>query len=206
MRGNPIPPPQAIPFLGTSRARLTAALAVTAASVAVFTRFLAWAQTRPGVILDDAILRRLLPADCSTPIFIVLYAVILWTVFQVLRDLERFISGLYAYSALTWMRLATIFLFPLAPPEGMISLRDPFVRSFFDGKEITKDLFFSGHIATAVLMILLVRGTRTRIVFSAAAVVVAAMILVQHAHYTIDVAAAPLFGWLAFRFGRRIAA
>lgn len=179
---------------------------MTAISVAVFTHFLVWAQTRRGVILDDTILRRLLPADCSTPIFIILYSVILWTVFQMLRDLERLISALYAYSALTWMRLATIYLFPLTPPEGMISLRDPFVRSFFDGKEITKDLFFSGHIATAVLMILLVRGARTKILFSAAAAIVAAMILVQHVHYTIDVVAAPLFGWLAFRFGRRTAA
>lgn len=188
----------------TSRARLTAALAATAASVAVFTRFLVWAQARPGAVLDDAVLRVLPPADCSTAIFIILYAVILWTVSQVLRDRERLRTGLYAYGALTWMRLMTIFLFPLDPPAGMVSLRDPLLRLLFDGKEITRDLFFSGHIATAVLMILLVRGTRTRILFSAAAAAVAVLILIQHAHYTVDVAAAPVFGWLAFRFGRRM--
>lgn len=180
---------------------LPAALATAAVSAAVFTRFLSWAQTRPGAVLDDAILRHLPAADCSTPLFIVLYAVIGWTLLQVLRDRERLVAGLYAYSALLAMRLATIFLVPLDPPLGLVPLRDPFVGSLMRGEVVTRDLFFSGHVATAVLMIFLVRGKQTKRIYSVAALAVAAMVLIQRVHYTIDVLAAPAFAWLAYRAG-----
>ncbi len=183
------------------KTRLAAALAVAATCAALLTRFLNWAQVRPGVPLDDFLLRRLPALDCSVPLFVVLYALILYTLFSIIRDTNRLITGLYAISAVFAMRAATITLFPLAPPVGMVSLRDPFVRAFFGGNEITKDLFFSGHVATAVLMILLLDDRKKQRLLAPLVAAVAVMLLVQHAHYTVDILAAPVFGGLAYRFG-----
>ncbi len=165
------------------------------------TRFLNWAQARPGAPLDDLLLRRLPAADCSLPLFVVLYGLVLHTLSSILRDPRRLLIGLYANSAVFAMRAATIALFPLAPPARMVSLRDPFVRAFFGGHEITHDLFFSGHVATAVVMILLLDDRAQQRRLAPAAAAVAVMLLLQHAHYTVDILAAPVFGGLAYRFG-----
>ncbi len=180
---------------------LPLALAATALSAAAFTRFLSWAQSRPGAVLDDALLRRLPANDCSTLLFIILYAAIVWTLLQILRDRERLITGLRAYCALLWLRLATILLVPLDPPSGIVPLRDPFVGALLRGKVVTRDLFFSGHVATMVLMVFLVRGYREKRILTTATVAIAVLVLIQHVHYTIDVLAAPVFVWLAYRAG-----
>lgn len=135
------------------------------------------------------------------PLFVVLYALILNTLFSIIRKADRLIVGLYSVSAIFALRAATITLFPLAPPAGMVSLRDPFVRAFFGGNEITHDLFFSGHVATAVLMLLLLDDKRKQRLLAPLVAAVAVMLLVQHAHYTVDILAAPVFAGVAYRFG-----
>jgi hypothetical protein len=82
----------------------------------------------------------------------------------------------------------------------MIPLSDPVVEFFgSSGATLTRDLFFSGHTATLVLLGL---GMPVRI-FSFALFVlaggVALCVLWQHVHYTIDILVAPLAAYGAFR-------
>lgn len=184
---------------------LAPALASLGLTVAVFTRFLAWAESRPGIPLADPVLARLPAVDVSAWVFLVLYASLAWTLWRARRDPATVATGLYAYALLCLLRLASIFLLPLAAPAGLISLRDPFVR-LFEGRTIDRDLFFSGHVATMTLLVLLARDRWERRVLTAAASAVATLVLVQHAHYAVDALAAPPFAWLAWRGARRLAA
>ncbi|MBI3565643.1 MAG: hypothetical protein HY079_10645 [Elusimicrobia bacterium] len=183
---------------------LTPALAALGVVVAAFTRFLAWAEARPGVPLADPVLARLPAADVSAWVFLILYASLAWTLWRARRAPATVAAGLYAYALVCLMRGASIFLVPLAAPPGLLSLRDPFVR-LFEGRVIDRDLFFSGHVATMTLLVLLARERREKLVLGAAAVFVAVLVLVQHAHYAVDALAAPPFAWLAWRAGRRLA-
>ena len=94
-----------------------------------------------------------------------------------------------------------IFLFPLEPPINMISLQDPVVQ-FFGGMTSTpnKDLLFSGHTATMFLLYLNVSGRLMRRVLLGGTFAVAAGLLVQHVHYTVDVLVAFFIAYAAYRF------
>jgi hypothetical protein len=92
-------------------------------------------------------------------------------------------------------RIAAMWATPLEAPPGMIPLHDPLVRFLGPAKLLSKDLFFSGHTSTLVLLALTVPGRAWCAAFLAASVAVGFSVLVQHVHYTIDVFAAPFFAY-----------
>ncbi len=100
------------------------------------------------------------------------------------------------------MRFVTLSLVALDPPPGMVPLVDP-ISSFFSGNAaITKDLFFSGHTTTMVLIFLCLERRADKIIALIAAFTVAYLLLVQHIHYTIDVLAAPVVVYPCYRLTR----
>ncbi len=68
---------------------------------------------------------------------------------------------------------------------------------------ISKDLFFSGHVATVFLLFLASSGWKYKFYFGLAAIVVAILILIQHVHYTIDVLLAPIFSIASYYIVRQ---
>jgi hypothetical protein len=58
---------------------------------------------------------------------------------------------------------------------------------------ITKDLFFSGHTATMVFVCFFLPTTRERVIAITLSLLLVSLLLIQHVHYSLDVAAAPLF-------------
>lgn len=69
---------------------------------------------------------------------------------------------------------------------------------------VSKDLFFSGHTAYMFVIFFCLRNKVEKILALAATFIVGALVLVQHVHYTIDVAIAPLFAFLAFYAATKI--
>nr|WP_262906179.1 sphingomyelin synthase family protein [Hymenobacter terricola] len=69
---------------------------------------------------------------------------------------------------------------------------------------IVRDLFFSGHTATMMLLALAGRGRAWRWVLGLMMVAVGLLVLVQRVHYSYDVLAAPFFGWLAYWLAGRV--
>lgn len=135
----------------------------------------------------------------ALPIFLVLYAGVLFGTVSLLRRPQAFLHMLYAYALLLGLRMVTMFLFTFEPPSGIIPLEDPVTVVFYPGGEpFLKDLFFSGHTATLVLFSFAVGPGRGGVGLLLAALVVGALVLVQHVHYTVDVLAAPCFAGLAW--------
>jgi hypothetical protein len=174
-------------------------LAVGLPVVALLPLFFELIEARPGVVPPEPVLTRFAAREVAVATFVVLYAGVLAGTLLLSRRPYALLRMLHAYAALLLLRMLTMYTFTLEPPAGIIPLLDPITSVFYPGgKPFLKDLFFSGHTATLVLFALAVGPGRWRWALGTAAVVVGALVLVQHVHYSIDVLAAPPFAWLAW--------
>jgi hypothetical protein len=176
-------------------------LIVWALTAPVFFRYI---QQRDGFAIEDPILQIISPRDVSLTVFILLYGLIISAVIHLFRRPYAFVMALQGYAILTFLRLLTILMVPLEDPMGIIPLSDPFVDRFFYQEVITRDLFFSGHTSIVFLLAFCTPESRHRLFLISGGVVVAVLLLVQHVHYFIDVAAAPPVAYLAYRASKKI--
>lgn len=159
--------------------------------------FLKHIEQRNGVVLNDVILAMIPIKDLSVPIFICLWAVALLMLVRIIQQPKLFLMFMYSYWAMFLLRMLTIQLTPLNPPVGLLKLRDPISNLFYGngGVFITKDLFFSGHTATLLLIFLFLEKKWEKWLVLFLAIAVAVMVLFQHIHYSIDVLLAPIFSF-----------
>ena len=181
------------------RLRLALTLPALVGVLALLTRFLEVVEARPGVTLPDPVLAVLTPRDLTWLTFGLIYAGLVIGVARLSTQPRGLVLALQAYAVMVLLRIAAMYVTPLDPPPGMIPLNDPLVRLFGPGKLLTKDLFFSGHTSTLFLLGLAVSGWRSRAFFLSSAAAVAACVLWQHVHYTIDVLAAPFFAYASWQ-------
>lgn len=99
-------------------------------------------------------------------------------------------------------RIISISLVPLDPPLGLIPLVDPLSSVFYGNASITKDLFFSGHTSTMFLIFLCLERKTDKMIALIGTTCVAFLLLVQHIHYTIDIAAAPVIVYSLYKLTR----
>lgn len=167
------------------------ALVLLAAFIDHFFYFI---QSRNGHPLRDVVLDWLPAHDVSIYIFASLYAGAIIAMASAMRHPEALLTGLQAYGYLTLMRMVTLYFIPLEPHPAIVPLEDPFIGFlFYDKIEITKDLFFSGHVSTIYLLYATASNRNLRIFLAIDTLVLALLMFVQHAHYTVDIVAAPLF-------------
>jgi membrane-associated phospholipid phosphatase len=157
-------------------------------------------QSRPGTLLPDPLLALLPVGDVSVPTFALIYSSIAATLVGLLPRPKLLLRAFWGYYFLQLLRMLTLWLVPLEPPTDLVTLHDPVMDLIFDvtSQPIVRDLFFSGHTATMVLLLLAGRGRKWRWTLALMTVAVGLLVLVQRVHYSYDVLAAPLFAWLAY--------
>lgn len=159
-----------------------------------------YVESRQGAILNDPILKAIPSVDVSYFLFILTYAGSIIGIIYSLQTPVRMVRAMLTYSLLLWLRMICMYLTPLNPPDGIVPLRDPFLEATFYANQVNlKDLFFSGHTATMVMFFLLIDHKWLKYLFFAFTLLVAALVLIQHAHYSIDVFVAPVAAYAAFR-------
>jgi PAP2 superfamily C-terminal len=167
--------------------------------------FFTYVQSVVGITPNDPILRAINARDVSMIIFTLIYCGIVIGTIPMLSRPFLLLKAAEAYVFLTLLRIFTLLMFPLEPDRAIIPLEDPIVDLFFYEKTvITKDLFFSGHVSVLVMLGFVATKISIKYILFAIAFVVAVLLLVQHAHYTIDVIAAPIFAWIASDIAHRI--
>jgi hypothetical protein len=181
------------------RTELFSTLALFFGTLFLFSRFIKWIELREGVALNDPILAILNPVDLTWFTFAFIYSGIILSVIVNAVYPTRFLLGLQVYTLMVVVRAAAMYAIPLDPPVAMIPLEDPFVEIIGTGQTLTRDLFFSGHTATMVVLFLCVAQRSVKIFLIIGAGTVAVCLLLQHVHYTIDVVAAPFFAYGAYR-------
>jgi len=161
-------------------------------------------EVRNGSVLNDWLLDKLSPKNFSWNIFGLLYLSIsvgflyLFTKpFILIRALE---TAAIVYS----IRIITLYLVKLDPPAGIIPLVDPIANYFgFGGTLITKDLFFSGHTTSILILFLAVKIPSLKMYFLIALIAIVVMLLWQHVHYSVDIIGALFFTIAAWKITGR---
>jgi hypothetical protein len=167
-------------------------------------RFLLAVERRPGSVLSDPLLMYFTPVDVNWVTFALIYGGIFVGIAILLRHPERCVLAFQSYIVMVVFRIIAMSLTPLDPPLTMISLRDPFVEYLGTGTMLTKDLFFSGHTSTMFLLFLAMPSKATRAMYLCCVIGVASCVLIQHAHYSIDVYAAVFFAFCANRVAQYV--
>jgi PAP2 superfamily C-terminal len=148
---------------------------------------------RPGWQLQDPILNLFIPQDFSVLIFTLIYLSLFIVLLGLIKKPYLISLGLGSYLVVTIARMITMYLFTLEPPDGIIVLQDPFIdRLAYGGNVFTKDLFFSGHMATLTLLGLVEERPWAKRIVVGCTLVAGVLIIIQRVHYTIDVLAAPV--------------
>lgn len=150
--------------------------------------FLEGIQRRAGVRLHDPVLSWLQPHDFSGLIFALVYSGILISVVAFLSRPLVLMRFLMSVLLMYGLRMVAMEWVPLAPPSGLIPLKDVWVDSFAYGHHpITKDLFFSGHTAILLLAWLNCRRKLLKGLLLGVLILVAFLLMDQHVHYSLDV-------------------
>ncbi|MBK9222799.1 MAG: hypothetical protein IPO16_11875 [Saprospiraceae bacterium] len=164
--------------------------------------FFIFIENRNGCVLNDFILNFLPAINLSSIIFIIIYSSIISVLFYAIRFPWLFIRGCQLFLLVHYIRNVCLFLTPLDPPNDIIVLQDPFLQLFIYNEvhPNTKDLFFSGHTATVyIFMLLLWNRLQFKLIFGCLTILMAALLLFQHCHYSIDIIGALACTYLAYR-------
>ncbi|MDB5127599.1 phosphatase PAP2-related protein [Mucilaginibacter sp.] len=159
-------------------------------------------QKRKGIVLDDWVLAHLPAYDVSVIIFAIIWGMAILIFIRALYNPVIYINYVWTLIFINIARMTSIYLVALDPPNGLIHLVDPLTGIFYGNVVITRDLFFSGHTSTLVLIFLCLEKRTDKILGFIAIVVVMVLLLVQHIHYTIDVIAAPVIVYIIFLLTR----
>lgn len=170
-----------------------------------FLFFLTYNENRVGYIFNDPILKLIIPKEFSVFTFSLTYSLAIIGLSISIKTPVLFIQIIQAYLILTVLRIICLSIFPLEAPEKIIPLNDPFLENtFYSGRENLKDLFFSGHTATIFLFGLYFNNTKLKALFYSGSFVIGIFLIIQHVHFSIDVAAAPIFSILASRIQKKM--
>ncbi len=161
--------------------------------------FFAHIQKRKGIVLNDWLLAHIPPHNVSVLIFAIIWGMVLLILIRTIKSPSIYITYCWTLIFVYLVRFVTISVVALDPPLGLIPLVDPLSSVFYGNAYITKDLFFSGHTTTMVLIFLCLERRTDKIIALIAAFAVAYLLLVQHIHYTIDVLAAPIVVYPCYR-------
>lgn len=180
------------------RIKFFVSIVFLASALFAYRNFLDFAEARAGVAIPDPILKLYEPIDLTWLIFGLIYLCLLVGIIVLIKHPEKLLLAFQTYTAIIIVRIIAMYLMPLEAPGKLIVLKDPLVEMFGSGESLTKDLFFSGHIATLFLLFLVVESKRLKYIFLVSAVIVGVSIVLQHVHYVIDVFAAPFFTYVCF--------
>lgn len=164
-----------------------------------FSQFLVFIEQRPGVVLNDPILNLFNPVRLDWIIFSLIYVSILTGLLFLLKYPQYFLIAIQAYILMNLFRMISMYVVPLESPLGTLELKDPLIFVVGTGTPITKDLFFSGHTSTMFLLSLAAVNKKLKIIFLISTFLVGFLVVLQKAHYSIDVIVAPFYAYCSYK-------
>ncbi len=186
--------------------KLITTVAVFVSGALQFPTYFKNIQKRTGTDLNDFVLAHIPFIDVSTHIFAIIYGFLIYMILRVLIKPQLFLLFALTFVIETVFRMTTIYFFPLNPPADLVILHDTFAQILIygDTEPITKDLFFSGHTATMVMICLFVEGKKEKIASITATFALVTLLLIQHVHYTVDIIGALFFTYISYLIARQI--
>lgn len=180
--------------------KLGATIATFIVGALQFPTYLNHIQHRKGIVLDDIILNYIPATDVSYLIFGIIYGLLVYMLIRTLKNAQLFLLFAITFMIETVLRMMSIYFVPLDAPLGLINLSDPLTEAlvYSTNQPITKDLFFSGHTSTMIMIWIFLQKPLEKKVGAIACLTLAFLLLLQHIHYTADVVAAFIFTYLSY--------
>jgi len=150
------------------------------------------------------------PINLSQPIFIITYFSFFFYIFYHLNEPIKLINLIQIIVILLSFRIVSLYFIRLDADPNMIVLQDPILNLFVyqinpqTGLYNCHDLFFSGHTANLFLLSILYTNKKLKYFFLILTFIVGTCLILQRAHYSIDVVFAPFFSILALVLHRKI--
>lgn len=157
-----------------------------------------------GILLNDPVLNFFTPIDWSNAVFFILTVALIQTLAMYFGNAEVFLTGIMSFCVVNIIRAISMYIITLEPPADMILLIDPISASLvYPEKAFAKDLFFSGHVSSMMILVYIERNRVWYLVKIAATVLMALFLAWQHVHYSVDLVVAPVATYLVFLGVRR---
>lgn len=169
-----------------------------------FHMFLLRIEQRQGILLNDWLLEQLPVYNVSLAVFIFIWGATLLALYRAIGSPRTCLLLVWTYLFVCIARLISIWLTPLNPPADLIPLADPLTNLFYGKQFITKDLFFSGHTSSVFIIFLCLSRKADKLFALVSVICIAALLLIQHVHYSIDIIAAPVFSYGCFVLAKRL--
>ena len=182
--------------------KLLVGITLVAITLAFYPLFFYYIEQRNGAVLNDFFLQNLPSKNMSIPVFSIIWSMTGLTLFRAINSPRISLITIWCFLLIIISRIISINLWHLNPPPNLIPLVDPISNTFYGGKFITKDLFYSGHTATQFLMFLCLEKKIDKILTLTSTFLIGILVLIQHVHYTVDVITAPIFAYLCFRLAK----
>jgi hypothetical protein len=161
-------------------------------------QWLKYNSQRSGTMLNDPIYTLLTPYNFSPFIFFFTYTSTIFTFLYLVQYPHLLMRAFAAFAAIFVLRAVCIFLIPLAPSPGMLPLIDPCTNFMANEQAINNDLFFSGHVSDIAFYFFIVGTPWLKRYMLVSTLCVATMLVWQRVHYSLDVAAAPVFAYFCY--------
>lgn len=176
------------------------------AAVYAYGAFLARVELRRGVAFIDPVHVLFAPVDLTWITFALVYGAGLAGIVLLLQRPTALMWAMQAYTLQVVFRMMMMWALPLDPPVTMIPLVDPIASAFTGASApLTRDLFYSGHVGTLVVLSFVLPQQWARRVLAVTSVLVGIAVIAQHVHYTVDVLVAPFVAASAARLSRNSA-
>jgi hypothetical protein len=149
----------------------------------------AYVEARAGAQLLNKILFFIPQFDFSVAIFVLLYGCMSLILLSNIKNPYTIVMVAEMHLYVAVIRQICILLVPLEAPIGIIPLTDILLENTFypHGTPLTKDLFFSGHVASIWIYFLCTTNAKLRFVFFTGTLLMCFMVLSMRIHYTYDV-------------------
>jgi hypothetical protein len=185
---------------GPKRLRLISGSIIIFSIIIYLPYFFKGIEQRQGVVLHDWLLAQVPPHNVSVAIFIIIWGMGLLILYRAIYKPSIYLVYSWSLIFVCIARMISISIVALNPPIGLIPLSDPLTGVFYGQAVITKDLFFSGHITTVMLIFLCLEKKTDKIIAFFSIIAIAILLIIQHIHYTIDILAAPVITYTVYRF------
>lgn len=169
-----------------------------------FSRYLLFNEARPGAILEDPLLSHFNAIDLNPLIFFTIYSSLILGLIYFSFYPVLLMTAFQVYTLMVMFRMLAMYLVPLDPPADCIDLQDPVVFMMGTGQKVVKDLFFSGHTSTAFMLFQVAKNKYLKSYFLIATIVVGISVILQKAHYTIDVYVGIIFSYASYRIIKQL--
>jgi hypothetical protein len=159
-----------------------------------------YADGNGTILLNDPFFRYLQALDFLGPVFVwgIFVSIGILLLYPFIFRIKDFAFTLSQFALLVMIRNAFVFLSGLRAPVDAVNVSFPGIINLWN---FQNDLMFSGHVAMPLLGFFIFKDSKMRWFFLADAILMGAVALLTHLHYSIDILVGVFVAYGSYKLG-----